>query len=246
MNIRYRVELSEAERSELGSLLRGGQHAARKLKRAQILLAADAGVPDETIAQSLGVGGSTVYRTKRHFVEGTLGKALHEESRPGARRKLTGQEEALLVATACSRPPEGRARWTMELLAGEMVRLTEHDSVSRETVRRRLAENELKPWREKMWCVPKIDGEYVARMEDVLDLYAEPLDPARPVVCLDESPLQLIGEVRESIPAAPGQLERVDYEYRRNGTVNVFVAVERAPAVAQGDGDRAAHGAGLR
>ena len=224
MNIRYRVELSEAERSELGSLLRGGQHAARKLKRAQILLAADAGVPDETIAQSLGVGGSTVYRTKRHFVEGTLGKALHEESRPGARRKLTGQEEALLVATACSRPPEGRARWTMELLAGEMVRLTQHDSVSRETVRRRLAENELKPWRE-MWCVPKIDGS-ASLMEDVLDLYAEPLDPARPVVCLDESPLQLIGEVREPIPAAPGQLERVDYEYRRNGTVNLFVAVD--------------------
>src|SRR3954462_2909994 len=226
MNIRYRVELSEAERSELGSLLRGGQHVARKLKRAQIQLAADAGVPDETIAQSLGVGGSTVYRTKRHFVEGTLGKALHEESRPGARRKLTGQEEALLIATACSRPPEGRARWTIELLAGEMVRLTEHDSVSRETVRRRLAENELKPWREKMWCVPKIDGEYVARMEDVLDLYAEPLDPARPVVCLDESPLQLIGEVREPIPAAPGQVERVDYEYRRKGTVNLFVAVD--------------------
>jgi transposase len=226
MNIRYRVELSEAERSELGSLLRGGQHAARKLKRAQILLAADAGVADETIAQSLGVGGSTVYRTKRHFVEGTLEEALHEEPRPGAKRKLTGQEEALLVATACSRPPEGRARWTIELLAGEMVRLTEHDSVSRETVRRRLAENELKPWREKMWCVPKIDGEYVARMEDVLDLYAEPLDPARPVVCLDESPLQLIGEVREPIPAAPGQLERVDYEYRRNGTVNLFVAVD--------------------
>ena len=90
MNIRYRVELSEAERSELGSLLRGGQHAARKLKRAQILLAADAGVADETIAQSLGVGGSTVYRTKRHFVEGTLGQALHEEPRPGAKRKLTG------------------------------------------------------------------------------------------------------------------------------------------------------------
>ena len=76
-----------------------------------------------------------------------------------------------------------------------------------------------------MWCVPKIDGEYVARMEDVLDLYAEPLDPARPVVCLDESPLQLIGEVREPIPAAPGQLERVHYEYRRNGTVNLFVAL---------------------
>ena len=226
MNIGYRVDLSDAERSDLEALLRGGRHAARTLKRAQILLAADAGMPDETIAQSLGVGGSTVYRTKRRFVEGNLEKALHEEPRPGAARKLTGQEEALLVATACSRPPAGRARWTIELLAGEMVRLTEHESVSRETVRRRLAENELKPWREKMWCVPKIDGEYVARMEDVLDLYAEPPDPARPVVCLDESPLQLIGQVREPIPAAPGQVARVDYEYRRNGTVNLFVVTD--------------------
>jgi transposase len=189
MTIRYRVDLSEAERAELQTLLRGGRHAARTLKRAQILLAADAGVPDETMAQSLGVGGSTVYRTKRRFVEGNLDRALSEEPRPGAKRKLTVPEEALLVATACSRPPEGCARWTLELLAGEMVRLTEHESLSRETVRRRLAENELKPWREKMWCVPKIDGEYVARMEDVLDLYAEPLDPARPVVCLDQSPL---------------------------------------------------------
>src|SRR6476661_3916169 len=226
MNIRYRVELSEAERSELGSLLRGGQHAARKLKRAQILLAADAGVPDETIAQSLGVGGSTVYRTKRHFVEGTLGKALHEESRPGARRKLTGKEEALLVATACARPPEGRARWTLELLAGAMVSLTDHESLSGETVRRRLAENGLKPWRKDMWCIPKVDGEYVARMEDVLDLYAEAPDPDRPVVCFDESPVQLIGEVRQPIPAEPGQLERYDCEYRRNGTVNLFVCID--------------------
>ena len=226
MTIRYRVDLSDAERSELQTLLRGGRHAARKLKRAQILLAADAGVPDDTIAQSLGVGGSTVYRTKRRFVEGNLDKALHEEPRPGAARKLSAQEEALLVATACSRPPAGRARWTVELLAGEIVRLTEHESLSRETVRRRLAENELKPWREKMWCVPKVDGAYVARMEDVLDLYAEPPDPKYPVVCLDESPVQLIGEVREPIAAAPGQIERVDYEYRRCGTVNLFVAVD--------------------
>jgi transposase len=226
MTIRYRVDLSDAERSDLEALLRGGRHAARKVKRAQILLAADAGMPDETIAQSLGVGGSTVYRTKRRFVEGNLDKALHEEPRPGAARKLSAQEEALLVATACSRPPEGRARWTIELLAGEIVRLTEHDGISRETVRRRLAENELKPWREKMWCVPKIDGAYVARMEDVLDLYAEPPDPKYPVVCLDESPVQLIGEVRKPIAAAPGQIERVDYEYRRCGTVNLFVAID--------------------
>jgi hypothetical protein len=63
-------------------------------------------------------------------------------------------------------------------------------------------------------------------MEDVLDLYAEAADPSRPVVCFDESPVQLIGEVRQPIPAEPGQLERYDYEYRRNGTVNLFVCVD--------------------
>src|ERR1019366_3390514 len=68
-----------------------------------------------------------------------------------------------------------------------------------------------------------VDGEYVARMEEVLDLYAEAPDRKRPVVCFDESPVQLIGEVRQPIPATPGQLERYDYEYRRNGTVNLFV-----------------------
>ena len=109
------------------ALLNGGKHAARKIKRAQILLAADAGVSDEVIASTVSVGGSTVYRTKRRFVEGNLEAALSEEARPGAARKLSGKETALLVATACSNPPEGRKRWTLDLLAGEMVRLTEHD-----------------------------------------------------------------------------------------------------------------------
>lgn len=107
-----------------------------------------------------------------------------------------------------------------------MVKLTEHKSLSHETVRRRLAENGLKPWRQDMWCIPQVDGEYVARMEDVLDLYAEAPDPKRPVVCFDESPVQLIGEARQPIPARPGQLERYDYEYRRNGTVNLFVLLD--------------------
>jgi hypothetical protein len=172
------------------------------------------------------VGGSTVYRTKRRFVEGNLARALDEEPRPGAARKLSGYEEALLVATACSSPPEGRARWTLELLAGEMLRLTQHQRLSRETVRRRLAENALKPWRQKRWCVPRVDGEYVARMEDVLDLYAEPPDPKRPVVCFDESPTQLIGEARQPLPPKPGQVARYDYEYRRNGTANLFIVLD--------------------
>lgn len=226
MNIRYRVDLSQSERDQLTALLSGGRHPARKLKRAQILLAADSGAGDAEIAARVVVGGSTVYRTKRRFVEGNLDLALAEESRPGAARKLTGQEQALLVATACSDPPKGRARWTLELLSEALVKLTEHDSLSRGTVRRRLAENDLKPWRKDMWCIPKVDAAYVAAMEDVLELYAEPGDPKRPVICFDESPTQLIGEVRAPIPAEPGQLERFDFEYRRNGTVNLFVFLD--------------------
>jgi len=226
MNVRYRVVLSQAEREQLTAMLRGGHHAARKLKRAQILLAADGGASDKAIAAHVAVSESTVYRTKRRFVVGNLELALSEEPRPGVARKLSSKEAALLVATACSDPPKGRARWTLELLAGAMVRLTEHTELSRETVRRRLAESELKPWRQDMWCIPEVDGTYVARMEDVLDLYAETADPKRPVVCFDESPTQLIGEVRQPIPAAVGRPRRYDYEYRRNGTVNLFVFLD--------------------
>jgi transposase len=121
MNIRCRVELNEGERADLAAMLSGGNHAARKLKRAQILMAADAGISDEAIASSISVGGSTVYQTKRRFVEGNLELALSEEARPGAARKLSGKETALLVATVCSSPPAGRKRWTLDLLEGEMV-----------------------------------------------------------------------------------------------------------------------------
>jgi hypothetical protein len=87
---------------------------------------------------------------KRRFVEGNLERVLNEEPRLGAKRKLTGKEEALLVATACAKPPAGRGRWTLTLLADAIVKLTDHDSLSGETVRRRLADNDIKPWRREM------------------------------------------------------------------------------------------------
>jgi len=221
MNIKYRVTLSDEEREALRALVARGRPKVREVKRAQLLLAADAGTPEEQIARVVGLSPTTIYRTKRAFVEEGLQAALHDATRPGGPRKLSGKEEALLIATACSAPPVGSARWTLDLLAEAMVRLTDHDAVSRDTVGRRLAENDLKPWQQKMWCVPKVDSEYVARMEDVLDLYAEPADPLHPVVCFDESPTQLIGEARDPQPMAPGTPARVDYEYVRNGTVNV-------------------------
>lgn len=226
MNIRYRVTLTTEERQQLEVLVRGGTSAARRIKRAQILLAADGRSKDEEIAQNIGVGTSTVYRTKQRFVEDGLERALNEAPRPGAPRKLGAVDESLLIAVACSEPPDGRAKWTLDLLAGEMVRLTSHKTLSRDTVGRRLDEMAIKPWQEKMWCVPAINAEYVARMEDVLDLYAEPPDPLRPVVCFDETPRQLIGEARVPVRAEPGKPRRSDYEYVRNGTANVFMFVD--------------------
>jgi transposase len=226
MNIRYRVTLSLEERAALVVMVQGGRGAVRRLKRAQILLAADLGSTDEAIARNVAVGTSTVYRTKQRFVEEGLESALSEAPRPGAPRKLDVQDEAILCAVACSKPPSGRAHWTLQLLADEVVRLTVHTKVSAETIRRRLGEMQLKPWQEKMWCIPKVDAEFVARMEDVLALYAELPDERRPVVCFDETPRQLIGEERVPVQAEPGKRARYDYEYVRNGTANVFMFVD--------------------
>ncbi|MFN7151210.1 MAG: IS630 family transposase [Microthrixaceae bacterium] len=227
MNTRYIVELTSTEREALEQLVAGGTNKVRKVKRAQILLAADRGISDADIAATIVCGTSTVYRTKKAFVDESLEQALNDKPRPGARRKLSGREEAILVALACSTPPPGRARWTLKLLADDFVKLeaVELQNVSAATVGRRLAEKEIKPWQEKMWCIPSVDAEFVERMEDVLDLYAEEPDPMRPVICFDEKPYQLIGETRTPIPAKPGQVRRVDYEYRRNGVANIFMMV---------------------
>lgn len=224
MNVRYIVTLTDDERSALLDMTRSGNQRARRLMRARVLLMADQRAhTDEAIASALSIGTSTVFRAKRRFVEGGVEHALSEASRPGGERKLNANHEATLVALACSKPPEGRARWTLQLLADHLVVLTDLDEVSPETIRRRLSENELKPWQKRMWCIPAFDADYVANMEDVLDLYHQPANPTQPLVCFDETPAQLIGESRAPLPASPGSTERVDYEYVRNGTVNLFM-----------------------
>jgi len=112
----------------------------------------------------------------------------------------------------------------MRLLADKLVELEVVPAVSDETVRRALKKNELKPHLKEQWCIPpEADAEFVAAMEDVLEVYHRPYDERRPLVCLDEASKQLIGEVIEPMPAAPGQPERFDYEYVRNGTANLFM-----------------------
>jgi hypothetical protein len=85
--------------------------------------------------------------------------------------------------------------------------------------------NELKPWGVASWCIPKASAKFVAKMEDVLEVYARPMDPARPLVCLDESGKALQSTPRGTLPLAPGQPRRQDYEYQRQGSCNLFLAL---------------------
>ena len=169
MAARYIVELTRAEHDHLVSLSGRGTLGVRKLKRAQILLAAHGQQHEAQIAATLGVGESTIYRTKKRYVEDGLEAALTERLRPGAERKLNAKHEATLTALACAKPPLGRARWSLQLLGDEWVCLTDLESVSYETIRRRLKANQLKPWQHKRWYIAKVDAQYVARMEDLLD-----------------------------------------------------------------------------
>jgi transposase len=145
MTKRYRVTLEAEERDHLRQVLSKGKADVRRLKHAQILLAADeaGGGPapsDDRIAQTLDVGRATVERIRQRFVEEGLELSLSPYRTPNRiyRTKLDGQQEAYLIAMACSTPPEGRSRWTLSLLADQMVELKYVDSVSRETVRQTL------------------------------------------------------------------------------------------------------------
>lgn len=141
MEKRYVVTLTEDERTELSVLISSGKGAARKLAHARVLLKADAaeGGPDwsdPTIGEALDVGLSTIARIRRRFVEDGLEAALNPRPpRREYRHKVDGEQEAHLIALACGPPPDGRARWTLRLLADRMVQLEYIDSISYETVR---------------------------------------------------------------------------------------------------------------
>lgn len=135
---RWVVDLTEEERGRLRALTRKGKPAARTVRRAQTLLLADEGQTDETIAAALHSGLSTVARTRQRFVEEGLEAALVERSRPGAAPKLSPKQQAFTVALACTQPPEGRLRWTMQLLADRLVELEVIPAISDEAVRRLL------------------------------------------------------------------------------------------------------------
>jgi transposase len=222
---KYLVDLSEEELKQLNDLLTSGIQRVRKITRARVLLCAHKGFTDQQIQEALNVSIPTIERVRRRYVEQGVEAALsHRRPRRKYPRLLDGVQEAHLVALTCGQPPKGYKRWSLRLLAREMVRLEYAEEVSHETIRKVLKDNELKPWLRDEWCIPpKSSADFVYHMENVLDLYQRPVDPRFPLVCFDETPQQLVRETRTPLPMVPGKPECFDYEYHREGTANLFL-----------------------
>ena len=229
----YRVFLSKKERHVIRHLQKKTSSSNARTRYAIILAADEAKSKTIPTYQEIGVqaGASvpTVIDTLRRYTADGIVKAIKPERSPNsdnARRKATGDVEARIVAKACSAPPEGYARWTLTLLAKESAVILE-DSLSRATIGRILQRNDLKPHLSAYWCIPpEEDADFVANMEDVLDVYQRPYDPKHPVWCMDEKPYQILDERREPIRMKPGQIEKVDYQYVRNGVAAIFCFIE--------------------
>ena len=143
----YVVQLSQQQRNDLLRLVRKGQDRARKLTRARVLLLSDEGKSDAFIAEALQINPQRVRNLRKRFAREGLQAALCERPRPGAQPKLDAHGEAVLIALACSEPPEGREHWTMQLLADRLVELGVVPSISDETVRRVLKKTPSSPGR---------------------------------------------------------------------------------------------------
>ena len=233
MAIRYKVTLTKAEREQLTEQTRSGKSPAAKFVYARALLLCDAGEYGDRwkvadVASALGVTTRTVEHLKQRFVEEGLEVALARKAHRKPRdATFDGAFDARLTALACSKAPAGHQRWTVRLLADKLVELKIVDSISTMSVQRSLKKNELRPHLSSYWKIPPDnDAVFVAAMEEILDVYQLPHDPRFPVVCMDESSKQLVGEVHAPIPVAPGHGQLVDHEYVRHGVAMLFVEVE--------------------
>ena len=155
---KYIVELTVEQREELSHMISTGKASARELTHARILLKADQGShgpgwSDAQIQLALEISPATVARVRKRCAQAGVQEAiLPAPAQRARRRRLDGSQEAYLIALACSAPPDGCVRWTLRLLANQLVELGYVETVSYETVRQVLVANELKPWIKKQWC----------------------------------------------------------------------------------------------
>ena len=207
-------------------------------KRYEILIAAHK-YPElsyKEIGYKTGASAPTVIATlKLFFSSGFEGISTiyRNAASDTGKLKADGDIEARLTAIACSDPPQGFSRWTISMLTEELTVILQNDpsfgveSISRSAVGRAMTRNELRPHLSEYWCIPpEEDANFVAAMEDVLDVYKRPYDPDYPVWCMDEKPYQLLDDSRTPIPMRPGDSEKIDSEYIRHGTVSIFCFIQ--------------------
>ncbi|WP_085983325.1 IS630 family transposase [Mucilaginibacter paludis] len=231
--IKYRVTLTEEERGRLSAIISKGSHGAQQYRNAYILLNCDESglgekIINEEVSRVLKVSMRMIDRVKQRFVEDGFEACLDRKPIIKTKaKKIDGEAEAHLIALSCGKAPEGFSKWSLRLLADKMVELKYVEDISYETIRKTFKKNELKPWKVKGWVIPPHQSsDFVANMEHLLDVYKRPYSQEFPVVCMDESPKQLITETRLPIPMKPGQDAREDFEYARCGVANIFLASE--------------------
>ena len=228
-----RISLTKKERKIIRHLQKKTSSSNARTRYA-ILLAADENVhghniSNADIANASGSCVATVIDTLKKYCSSGMEAAIKPTRNPNsdtARLKATGDVEAKIIAKACTAPPEGYARWTVTLLTKESAVILE-EKLSRASIGRVMQRNELKPHLTSYWCIPPTeDGDFVAAMEDVLDIYQRPYDPENPVWCMDEKPYQILDDSRKPLPMRPGDVTKIDSEYVRNGTVSVFCFIQ--------------------
>ena len=143
------VRLTDEARKRLGQLVRSGTRSVRVVRRAQILLKSDAGLTDRQIVEHVGCAERTVRNVRKRFCTEGLDRALHEAPRPGVTPTFTTRQQQQVVALACTDPPEGRTRWTLELLCEHAAKRGWVKSVSKSQVALWLKGHDVKPWRKK-------------------------------------------------------------------------------------------------
>ena len=230
---KYNISLTDDELKELKSVMRKKQTTKTVRNRCQIIIDLDEAhgkvLTHAQSAKTNCVCMATIMNTVKLYSEKgiqgirTMNRNVNSDN---ARRKFDGRAEARIIEIACSPAPEGHSRWTLRLLE-EQAKIVLDVPVSKDTIGRAFKKNKLRPHMNDYWCIPsKEDADFVAYMEDVLDVYELPYDPMYPVVCMDEKSYQLLDDVRQPLPVRPGDNQKTDSEYKRNGTCSIFAFVE--------------------
>jgi transposase len=233
MNSPYVITLTLLDESVLRARARSSRSPHRDVIRAQIVLGAADGAANTEIAAAMGVHVDTVRKWRRRFLAKGLA-GLEDLPRSGRARRFTPVQVAEVKALACTLPAETGAplsRWSSADLATEAITREIAQTISAATVRRWLAADAIKPWQHRSWIFPR-DPDFAVKAARVLDLYArqwqdQPLGPDDYVISADEkSQLQALHRRHRGQPPAPGRTRRVEFEYRRGGTLAYFAAYD--------------------